>query len=143
MNLQDEIYPEETREKGEAAFQELLRRFLGPERYADAERAKDGLFRELLQSTENQGVPKAALVQAYEARRAATTQAEQIRADAQLSDEERALLLAALRAKTTQALASSLGPVGFDAYVKQYGKQLTNSLSLPRAQPNAGPVIVR
>ena len=143
LNLQDEIYPEETREKGEAAFQELLRRFLGPERYADAERAKDGLFRELLQSTENQGVPKAALVQAYEARRAATTQAEQIRADAQLSDEERALLLAALRAKTTQVLASSLGPVGFDAFMKQYGKQLTNSLSLPSARPNAGPVIAR
>ncbi len=140
LNLDDEIYSEETRAKGDAAFQELLRRFLGAERFADVERGKDDLFRELFQSTEKQGVAKAALVQAYEARRAADEQAKQIRADKQLSEEERAVLLAALRAQTTQVLARSLGPVGFDAYVKQHGQQLTNSLSLPTARPRAGAV---
>ena len=131
LNIDDELYPDEVRTKGEAAFNELLRRYLGPERFADVERAKDGLFRELFHSTEKQGVGKAALVQAYEARRAADEQARQIRADAQLSAEERATLLAALRAQTTQALARSLGPVGFGAYLKQHGQQFTNSLSMP------------
>lgn len=131
LNLADELYPEETRAKGEAAFNELLRRFLGAERFADVERAKDGLFRELFQSTEQQGVPKTALVQAYEVRRAAEEQARQIRADAQLTSEERSVLLAALRAQATQALSRSLGPVGFGAYLKQHGQQFTNSLSLP------------
>lgn len=131
LNLDDELYSAELRAKGEAAFNELLRRFLGAERFADVERAKDGLFRELFQSTEKQGVSKAALVQAYEARRAAEEQARQVRADAQLSAEERALLLAALRAQTSQALARSLGPVGFGSYLKQHGQQFTNSLSLP------------
>lgn len=134
LNLEDDLYPEELKQKGDAAFAELLRRFLGPERFADAERGKDPLFRELLHSTDKQGVAKAALLQAYEARRTAESQAQQIRADQQLSSEERALLLAALRAQTTQALASSLGPVGFDAYVKQHGQALTNALSLPPAR---------
>lgn len=131
MNIDDELYSEELRAKGDAAFQELLRRYVGPERFADVERGKDGLFRELFQSTEKLGVAKAALVQAYQARRAAESQAQQIRADQKLSAEERLLLLAALRAQTTQALARSLGPVGFDAYLKEHGKQLTNSLSMP------------
>ncbi|KAF0176771.1 MAG: Peptidoglycan-binding LysM [Limisphaerales bacterium] len=131
LNLDDELYPEELRAKGEAAFAELLRRFLGTERFADAERAKDQLFRELLQSTDKQGVAKAALVQAYEVRRVAESQAREIRADQQLTTEERATLLAALRAQTTQTLARSLGPVGFGAYLKQHGQQFTNSLSLP------------
>ena len=131
MNIDDELYSEELRAKGDAAFQELLRRYVGPERFADVERGKDGLFRELFQSTEKLGVAKAALVQAYEARRAAESQAQQIRADQKLSAEERLLLLAALRAQTTQALARSLGPVGFDAYLEEHGKQLTNSLSMP------------
>lgn len=143
LNLEGEIYPEGMQEKGDAAFQELLRRFLGPERFADAERAQDGLFRELFESTENRGVSKAALVQAYEARRAAAAQAAQILGDAQLSADERALLLAALRAQTTQALARSLGPVGFDAYMKTHGQQLTNSLSLPVTQPPAGLIRVK
>lgn len=140
LDLEDELYPEELRQKGDAAFAELLRRFLGTERYADAERSKDQLFRELFQSTEKQGVAKAALVQAYEARRAADEQAKQIRADQQLSAEERTLLLAALRAQTTQTLARSLGPVGFDAYLKQHGQQLTNSLSLPVTRQRVGAV---
>ncbi len=131
MNLDDEIYSEELRAKGDAAFQELLRRYVGPERFADVERGKDDLFRGLFQSTEKLGVAKTALVQAYESRRAADSQARQIRADQQLSNEERAILLGALRAQTTQALARSLGPVGFDAYLKQHGQQLTNSLSMP------------
>ena len=143
LNLDDELYPEALRQQGDAAFQELLRRFLGPERFADVERGKDQLFRELFQSTEKQGVAKTALVQAYEARRAAETQAQQIRADQQLSAEERLLLLAALRAQTTQVLARSLGPVGFNAYLKQHGQQLTNSLSMPLGRPAAGTVIVR
>ena len=137
LNLDDELYPEPLRQQGDAAFQELLRRFLGPERFADAERGKDLLFRELFQSTEKQGVAKPALVQAYEARRAAETQAKEIRADQQLSGEERVLLLAALRAQATQTLARSLGPVGFSAYVKQYGQQLTNALSMPVTRPRA------
>lgn len=140
LNLDDELYSEELRAKGDAAFQELLRRYVGPERFADVERGKDGLFRELFQSTEKLGVAKAALVQAYEARRAAESQAQQIRADQKLSAEERLLLLAALRAQTTQALARSLGPVGFDAYLKQHGQQLTNSLSMP---PERQRVLVR
>ncbi|MEN9574313.1 MAG: hypothetical protein RL514_2168 [Verrucomicrobiota bacterium] len=140
LDLDDELYPEVLRQQGDAAFQELLRRFLGPERFADAERGKDQLFRELFQSTEKQGVAKTALVQAYEARRAAERQAQEIRADQQLSGEERALLLAALRAQTAQALARSLGPVGFSAYVKQHGQQLTNALSLPVTRPRAAAV---
>lgn len=131
LNLDDELYPEELRAKGEAAFAELLRRFLGTERFADVERAKDQLFRELFQSTEKQGVSKAALVQAYETRRVAEAQAREIRADQQLTAEERTALLAALRAQTTQTLARSLGPVGFGAYLKQHGQQFTNSLSMP------------
>ena len=143
MNIDDELYSEELRAKGDAAFQELLRRYVGPERFADVERGKDGLFRELFRSTEELGVAKAALVQAYEARRAAESQSQQIRADQKLSAEERLLLLAALRAQTTQALARSLGPVGFGAYLKVHGQQLTNSLSMPPGRAAAGTTIVR
>ncbi|MBI5802171.1 MAG: hypothetical protein HZA92_15780 [Verrucomicrobia bacterium] len=143
LNLDEEIYSEELRAKGDAAFQDLLRRYVGLERFADTERGKDGLFRELFQSTEKLGVAKAALVQAYEARRAAATQAQEIRADQQLSNEERLLLLAALRARTAQALLRSLGPVGFGAYLKEHGQQLTNSLSMPAARQRTGAVPAR
>lgn len=143
LDLEDELYPEELRKQGDAAFAELLRRFLGADRHADSERAKDHLFRELLQSTEKQGVTKAALLRAYESRRTAEKQAEEIRTDQQLSRAERTLLLAALRAQTTQALARSLGPVGFGAYLKVHGQQLTNSLSMPPGRAAAGTTIVR
>lgn len=143
MNIDDELYSEELRAKGDAAFQELLRRYIGPERFADVERGKDGLFRDLFQSTEKLGVAKAALVQAYEARRAAESQAQEIRADQKLSAEDRLLLMAALRAQTTQALARSLGPVGFDAYLKQHGKQLTNSLSMPVTRQRTDVITVK
>lgn len=143
LDLDDELYTEELRAKGDAAFAELLRHFLGPERHADAERAKDGLFRDLLQSTEKQGVSKAALLQAYESRRAAEKQALEIREDEQLTGDQRELLLVALRVQTLQTLGRSLGPVGFGAYLKQHGQQLTNSLSMPQARPANGTVILR
>ena len=38
---------------------------LGPERHADAERAKEPRYLELLQSTAPQGVAKAAVIQAF------------------------------------------------------------------------------
>lgn len=131
LELDDALYPAELRAKGEAAFNELLRRFLGAERFADSERAKDQLFRELFRSTDQQGVTKAALVQAYETRRAAETQMNDIRRDPELSTEERAVLVAALRAQTAQALSRTLGPGGFGAYMKAHGLSFTNSLSLP------------
>lgn len=143
LDLGDTLYPEELRERGDAAFKESLRRYLGAERYADVERGMDQLFRELAQSTDKQGVAKAALLQAYEARRTAATQAQEIRADTQLSGEERELLLAALRARTTQTLTRSLGPVGVEAYLKQHGKNFTNSLSLPVSRPANGTVITQ
>lgn len=143
LDLGDTLYPEELRERGAAAFEESLRRYLGAERYADMERGKDQLFRELAQSTDQQGVAKAALLQAYDARRIAETQAQEIRADAQLSGEERELLLAALRAQTTQTLTRSLGPVGVEAYLKQHGKNFTNSLSMPVRRPANGTVITQ
>ncbi len=141
LDLDDELFTDELKAKADAAFTELLRRFLGPERFADAERAKDGLFRDLYQSTENQGVAKAGLVSAYEARRAAEGQADEIRDDAQLSAEERAVLLATLRAQTAQALSRSLGPVGYSSYMKAHGEALTNTLSLPRASAGELPPI--
>jgi hypothetical protein len=131
LELDDALYPAELRAKGEAAFNELLRRFLGAERFADSERAKDQLFRELFRSTDQQGVTKAALVQAYETRRAAETQMNDIRRDPELSTEERAVLVAALRAQTAQALSRTLGPGGFGTYMKAHGQSFTNSLSLP------------
>jgi len=139
LNVEDTLITEELKTKADAAFTELLRRFLGPERFADAERAKDDFFRELHRSTENQGLTKAALVEAYEARRAAQRQADEIRSDAELSNAERAALLAALRAQTAQVLSRSLGPVGYTAYLKQHGAGFTNSLSLPRAPAGATP----
>jgi hypothetical protein len=143
LDLQDELYTDELRAKGDAAFAELLRRFLGPERHADFVRAQDDLFRGLLQSTEKQGVSKAALLQAYASRRAAEEQAREIRVDAQLSREQRELLFAALRVQTVQTLSRSLGPIGLGAYLKQHGKQLTNSFSMPQARPANGTVILQ
>ncbi len=131
LNMDAQLYPEELRAKGEAAFNELLRRFLGAERFADAERARNGTFRDMFRSTVNQGVSKAAVVQAYEAWRAAWEQVGQIRDDAQLSAEERAVLVAALRVQAAQVLSRNLGPSALDAYLKQHGKNFTNSLSLP------------
>ena len=139
IDLEEQLYSEELRAKGEAAFKELLRRFLGEERFADVERAKDERFRALFESTANQGVTKAALVQAFEARRTAESQAEQIKRDAQLTSEERELLLAALRAQTAQTLSRTLGVGGYDAYMKGHGRQFTNSLSVPATRARANP----
>ena len=139
IQLEDHIYSEESRQQGDAAFEELLRRFLGADRYADVVRARDQTFVELLQSTAQLGVPKNALVEAHTARAAAARQAQEIRADEALSTEERALLLATLRATTTDRLARTLGPAAFTAYAKSHGQSLTNALSLPpqRRRPAA------
>lgn len=139
IQLEEHIYSEESRQQGDAAFEELLRRFLGAERHADVVRARDQTFVELFQSTAQLGVPKRALVEAHTARAAAARQAQEIRADEALSTEERALLLATLRATTTDRLARTLGPAAFTAYAKSHGQSLTNALSLPpqRRRPAA------
>ncbi|PAW91592.1 MAG: hypothetical protein B9S33_00405 [Pedosphaera sp. Tous-C6FEB] len=139
IQLEEHIYSEEARQQGDAAFEELLRRFLGTERYADVVRARDRTFVELFQSTAQLGVQKSALVEAHTARTAAARQAQEIRADKALSTEERALLLATLRAATTDRLARTLGPAAFTAYAKNHGQSLTNALSEPpqRRRPAA------
>lgn len=139
IQLEEHIYPEESRQQGDAAFEELLRRFLGADRYPDVVRARDQTFVELFQSTAQLGVPKSALVEAHAARATAARQAQEIRADEALSTEERALLLATLRATTTDRLARTLGPAAFTAYAKSHGQSLTNALSLPpqRRRPAA------
>jgi hypothetical protein len=127
--------PEEERQRREAEAEVALAKALGTEKAADVKRARDERFRQTLDFARERNLPRQTAVEAYELRRAAEEQAEQVRADRQLDPEARQARLEELQAVTGAALARVIGPAHLPAYLGSPGEWINGLGSPEQPQP--------
>ncbi|MBL9127196.1 MAG: hypothetical protein JNL97_06100 [Verrucomicrobiales bacterium] len=108
----------EQRKRAEATSQlnERIREALGPERYADYERAQDYGYQQLYQIAKKAELTPGVANEAYAMKRAAEQRAAEIRSDGSLTPDQRNAALAAVRAETERSFAQTLGEKGWDQY---------------------------
>jgi hypothetical protein len=92
-----------------AAFEDQVQSLLGPAQFADYQRAQDPDFRDILEFSQQNNLPETAAIQLYQARQTAGQEADDIQKEADLSPDERAELLAVLKAVTLKTVSSVLG----------------------------------
>lgn len=107
-----------------ARYEASLRSTLGPERYAEYERAGDGDYRQTRLVTQRLGLDDDVAVQAWEIQRAAQTAANQLRAADGMDDARRQAALHDINAETVRVLRLALGDGGYDAYRRYAGAWL-------------------
>ena len=93
-----------------------LRETLGPERYADYERAQDYSYQQLYQIAKKAELAPAVANEAHAMKRAPGQRAAGIRPDAPLHPQQRVAALAAVRAETERSFAQTLGDKGWEQY---------------------------
>ena len=106
--------------------EEQIKAALGPERYAEYQRAQDGNYRRLVQVADQSGLPRDTAVKGYEIQRALADELQKLRADPNLSKEQRQAAVKDIRSQSEAALQQTLGQ---DAY------QLLRGGRVPRIQP--------
>lgn len=108
----------EQRKRSEAQTQlnNQIRESLGPERYADYERAQDYSYQQLYQIAKKAELPPTVANEVYGMKRAAENQANQIRSDVSLTQAQRSAALAAIRTETERSMQQTLGDSGWEQY---------------------------
>jgi hypothetical protein len=110
------------KEKAEAAKKEMdakIKDTLGQERYADYERAQDWNFQNIYRVTERNGLPKSDALKVYDMKKLAEEQAQKVRSDTTLSQDQRTATLQGIRAETESSMQKVLGQKGYDTYQNQ------------------------
>jgi hypothetical protein len=143
--LEEDLVPARPREESEAeearreeSFQQQVAKLLGPERFADYQRAQHSEFRNAYEFTQEHHLPKATAVRVSDAVISAREQAEQIRNDQSLSREEQAAALTVLKATTSTTVASTLGKAGAD-YLAQLESTFEDLARLPEPKRKGRP----
>ena len=107
---------QQKRSEAQSQLNNQIREAIGPERYADYERAQDYSYQQIHQITKKAELPPTVANEVYSMKRAAESQANQIRSDLSLSPEQRSAALAAIRAETERSMQQSLGDKGWEQY---------------------------
>ncbi len=131
--VEDRNISEAEQDRRKAEFDRQVKVLLGPERYADYQRAQDPGFREVFQFGQKANLAKATTVKLYDARNAAEEQAGKMQADPSLSPEEQAAALAVLKAATARNLSALLGN-SYSDYIGGPGQWLQNLAAPPNPQ---------
>ena len=131
------------REKRAAAQKDLdekLKTSLGAERFTEYQRAQDYEFQNLFRVTQKQNLPKEAAAKAWDMTKIAEEQANKLRSNTTLSNDERQSALQAIRAETEKSLTTTLGEKGYSAYMKQGGWRIKNiAPDPPQPKPTGAP----
>jgi hypothetical protein len=118
----------------QAELNEQIKQILSEDRYSDYERSQDFAFQSLAKVAERQGLPKESAVQVYDMKQLAEAEAQRLRADQTMSDEQRRAALQAIRAETENSITQVMGQAGFQAYQNQPGAHWIKNISPdPRA----------
>ena len=110
------------------ALNNEMQETLGPERYAEYQRAQDDDYRSLLKLTDRFNLSHDVASSIYEMKLAAERQKAQIEANGSLSAEQRGAMIAAIGRATEQNVASALGDKVFKSYQQSSGQWLANLL---------------
>jgi len=123
------------REAQEALNQEV-RKVLGPERFAEYQRAQDTDYRALLQLGERFELPPEVANKVYSVKQGAEQYKLQVESNPNLTEEQRNQAVAALARETERWVAATMGDQVFKAYQKTGGQWLGN---LPVVDESAVP----
>ena len=109
------------RAKAQGELDGQLKTMMGDARYADYQRGQDWAYGAMSKVAERQGLPKEAAVKVYDMKKAAEDQANKLRMDPSLSNEQRQSALQAIRAATEQSITATFGQKGYESYASQQG----------------------
>jgi hypothetical protein len=130
----DNISPEERQREYEAAHQQLREQFkaaLGPQRFAEYDRATDSSYQQAARLVARLELPAEAVGQVWSVQKDAQEQAKKIREDRALSEQQRSAQLATLAAESTTKITTVIGARGFEAYKDNIGAWLVD-LTIPK-----------
>jgi hypothetical protein len=96
-------------EQAQQALNEEIRRTLGPDRYAEYQRAQDADYRALMQFTERFETSPALATRVYDMKVQAERQKLRLESDPNLTPEQRAQVLSAIAQQTEQSVAQLMG----------------------------------
>lgn len=108
------------------AMEDELKRALGPQRYAEYQRAQDGDYRTLLQIADRYQLAPDVANNVYAMKAAAEQQKLQVETSPNLTDVQRAEALSRLAQETERNVASALGGTVFKDYQNGPGQWLNN-----------------
>lgn len=122
------------------ALEDELRKVLGPQRYSEYQRAQDDDYRALLQIAERYQLSPEVANNVYTMKLAAERQKLQVETNPNLTDVQRAEMLASLAQATERNVASALGSNLYKNYQTGPGQWLNNlyffdEANLPPEQP--------
>jgi hypothetical protein len=112
----------------QANFDRALKDALDPDRFAQYQLANNDQYQALHNVTQRYGLPDSVATQSLGVQQTAQTQAEQVRANSNLSPEARQSALNAIRQESEQTLAQILGAKVLSTY-KEYGGDWIMGLS--------------
>lgn len=101
-----------------------IRKVLGPERYAEFQRAQDTDYRALLQLGERFATSSEIASRVYNMKQAAELYKLQVESNPNLTDEQRAQMVAAVARETERSVAGTMGDQMYRAYQKSGGQWL-------------------
>jgi hypothetical protein len=116
-----------------------IKALLGPERFAEFERAQDDTYQQLRNLSRRTGLGESELNALWQAQKDMQTQAEQSARNPSLSRAERTAELAALRVRHEAAVQETLAPLpgAFEAWQRQQAGWLKQAFDLPESSPFA------
>jgi hypothetical protein len=126
-------------EEAQAALNEELKKTLGPERYAEYVRAQDNDYKTLLQVSERFDLSRDVANRVYSMKVLAEQQRQQIEANPNLTDDQRAAALLAIARETERSVSGALGENVFKSYQKAGGQWLSSLFVVPEPPPAPEP----
>ena len=130
----------EEKAKCDAAKKDLdesIKSQLGDQRYAEFKRGEDFAYQAMYRVADREGLGKEAAVKVYDMKQAAESQAAQLRNDKQLSADQRATALRAIRQETEKSVKAVLGEKGFTSLERNNGAYWLQSLAPDAPAPTA------
>lgn len=114
MNESDE--QKKNREAAEKQLKENIKAQLGPERYADYERAQDWNFQQIYRSVKKADLGTAEAVKVYDMKKVAEAEVNKVRSNSDLTQEQKNQALQGIQQQTEASMKGVLGDKGWEQY---------------------------
>ena len=123
MDLSAENGPEANRKRGEMyqQMEQQVQGMLGEQRYAEYQRSRDWQYRNLTRLARDNGLPPDTANKAYDMNQLAMQEASRIRAQPDLSRDERDAMLRQMQVELDGSMGKLLGPEVYTRFQQNYG----------------------
>lgn len=129
---------QQQRQDAEQQLNEAIKQTLGDEQYEAYTRAKDWNFQQIYRAARRADLGTTEAVQVYDMRRVAESEARQVRANQDLTAEQRATALEGIQTETESSIRQVLGETGWDQYNRGYNTTWLRNLAPAAPTPQAG-----